>query len=144
MLMFAHCLITWLLVAMLIKLIKFSTTVILLLVIIGLVLFIILDHGIYSGKGASLTFRNESGLTITSATIDLSGKTCSVKKLEDTGEIICYFADLTDSGYNVQVELINGSKFKSNDLGYVCGGINFTDVITINKVGEIKLDQKSN
>jgi len=126
---------------MLKKIIKFSTLVVLLLILIGLVLIIFVGHGVYSGKGATLTFRNESGFTIKTATITLSGYTCGVKKLEDTGEISYYFGNLSDSSYSVQVELVNGSIFQ-DEVGYVCGGMNFRDIITINKAGEIILWEK--
>jgi hypothetical protein len=122
------------------KITKFSIVVTLLLALIGLVLMVLLVS-IYTSKGASFTFRNESGFTITSATITLSNKTCSVKKLETTGEINCYFSNLSDSHYSVEVDLANGSKIQK-DLGYVSGGMDFIDVITLSKDGELTLKSK--
>ena len=123
------------------KFFKFSTIAFLLLFLIGLILFISIGHSVYSGKGASLTFKNQSGLTISIAIISVSGQSCSVKKLENHGEINCYFGNLGDSGYTVYVELSNGSKFNAESLGYVTGGIDFSDIITINEEGEISLEQ---
>jgi len=121
------------------RLLKFSTIVILLLLVIALILFIFVGNSIYSGKGASLTFQNKSGLSISSATISVSGKLCGFKKLENQGEVNCYFDNLSDSHYQVEVELSNGSNYKAN-LGYVTGGMNFSDLIIINTAGEITLD----
>jgi len=118
---------------------KFSTIALLLLFLIGLVLLITAGHSIYSGKGASLIFKNQSGLTITSASIGVRGQSCSVKRLENNGEINCYFGNLSDSGYQVDVELSNGLIFKADDLGYVTGGIDFIDTIIINEKGGIIL-----
>ena len=121
---------------------KFSTIALLLLTLIGLMLFFAIGHGVYSGKGASLRFVNASGQTVTSAQIAVSGRFCSVKRLGG-GEIECYFENLSDSSYSVAVTLQDGAVYSANGLGYVTGGMNFDDTITINEAGEIKLDSKT-
>ena len=110
------------------------------LTLIGLVLFFAIGHSVYSGKGSSLQFVNASGQTVTSAQITVSGKSCSVKKLGVAGEVECYFENLSDSSYSVAVTLQNGTVYSANSLGYVTGGMNFNDTITINEAGVFKLD----
>ncbi|MFV1975615.1 MAG: hypothetical protein ACC651_07675 [Candidatus Scalindua sp.] len=120
------------------RLLKFSTIVFLLLFLIALILLVFIGNSFYFGKGALLTFQNNSGHSISSATISVSGKLCGFKKLENQGEVNCYFENLSDSHYKVEVQLSNGSNYKAS-LGYVTGGMNFSDVITINEAGEITL-----
>lgn len=122
---------------------NFSTIALLLLTLIGLTLFFAIGHGVYSEKGASLRFVNASGQTVTSAQIAVSGRFCSVKRLGAGGEIECYFENLSDSSYSVAVTLQDGAVYSANGLGYVTGGMNFDDTITINEAGEIKLDSKA-
>lgn len=119
---------------------KFSTIVLLLLTLIGLILFFTIGHRVYSGKGASLKFVNASGQAVASAQITVSGKSCNVKKLGAGGEFECYFENLSDSSYSVAVTLQSGAVHSANSLGYVTGGVNFSDTITINEAGVIKLD----
>lgn len=118
---------------------KFTTIVLLLFPLIGLILFFTIGHSVYSGKGASLKFVNASGQTVTSAQITVSGKFCTVKKLGTGGEYECRFENLSDSSYSVAVTLQNGAVYSANSLGYVTGGMNFSDTITINEAGVIKL-----
>jgi len=119
---------------------RFSTIAILLLVFIGLVLFFGIGHSVYSGKGASLKFANGSGQTIEAATITVAGKSCGVSLLHTGGSIQCYFENLYDSSYSVTVKLNNGDEYSAESLGYVTGGINFKDTITINQSGAIELE----
>lgn len=124
-------------------LLKFSTIALLLLTLIGLTLFFAIGHSVYSGKGATLKFVNASGQTVLSAQITVSSKFCSVKNLGVGGEVECYFENLSDSSYSVVVTLENGAEYSTNSLGYVTGGINFNDTITINEAGEFKLISKT-
>jgi hypothetical protein len=118
---------------------KFSTITILLFFLIGIVLFIAIGNSVYSGKSASLKFVNKSGQRIESADISVAGKSCSVKGLGVAGEIVCHFENLHDSSYSVSVTLESGYVFSAASLGYVTGGMNFNDTITINHSGEINL-----
>ena len=118
---------------------KFSTIALLLLFLIGTVLFFVIGNSVYSGKSASLKFVNNSGQRIESADISVAGKTCSVKGLSVGGEIECYFENLYDSSYSVSVTLKGGAVFSATSLGYVTGGMNFHDTITINNSGVIEL-----
>ena len=118
---------------------KFSTIVILLLVLIGLVVVIAVSHSFYSGKGASVRFVNASKYSLQLATISVSGRSCSVKELGAGGEVNCYFQNLYDDGYTVSVTTEDGGIFKSDSMGYVTGGINFHDTITFNEDGSFVL-----
>jgi hypothetical protein len=118
---------------------KFSTIALLLVFLIGVVLLFAIGNSVYSGKGASLKFVNGSGQRIESAHISVAGKSCSVKKLGAGGEIDCHFESLYDSSYSVSVTLEGGSVYSSTSLGYVTGGMNFNDTITINQSGVIEL-----
>jgi len=128
---------------MLKKILNYSAIVILLFLLAGLTLFIVIDYSFYSGKGTSVTIKNQSGQSISSMIVSVSGKSCSVKNLENHGEINCYFSNLTDSSYSVDVVLNNGALYKAENLGYVTGGVNFSDTIIINEMGEINLAQSS-
>ncbi|WP_422412538.1 MULTISPECIES: hypothetical protein [unclassified Endozoicomonas] len=118
---------------------KFSTIALLLIVLIGLVLFFAIGHSVYSGKGASVKFVNSSGQHIESAYISVAGQSCSVKQLGVGGEIECHFENLHDSSYSVSVTLQGGTVYSEPSLGYVTGGMNFNDTITINQSGAIEL-----
>ena len=118
---------------------KFSTIAVLLVVLIGLVLFFAIGNSVYSGKSASLKFVNSSGQHIQSASITVAGQSCSVKELGTGGEIQCHFENLYDSSYSVSVKLQSGAVYAEPSLGYVTGGMNFNDTITINKSGVIEL-----
>ena len=121
-------------------LLKFSSITMLLLILIALVLFFAVGQSIFSNKGSSLTFVNNSGQTLQSATISVAGKSCGVKALQAGGEMQCYFENLHDSSYSVSVKLENGTSHAAESLGYVTGGMNFIDTITINHSGKINLD----
>jgi len=110
---------------------KIFTCTILLLILIAMVVIYIIGSRIYQGKYAKVIFLNDSGTTIERAIVTVSGKSCSVKKLQQGGEICCYFERLTDSGYTVEGELTNGIKFKSKSMGYVTGGMNFNDKLIL-------------
>ncbi|RXJ65901.1 hypothetical protein CS022_24675 [Veronia nyctiphanis] len=118
---------------------KFSTIVFLLVILIGLVLILSVRHSMFSGKGASLTFVNSSGQNLQSAHISVAGQSCSVKQLGVGGEIKCHFENLHDSSYSVTVTLQGGVAYTEPSLGYVTGGMNFNDTITINQSGAIEL-----
>ena len=118
---------------------KFSTIAVLLIVLIVLVLFFAIGNSVYSGKTASLKFVNASGQLIKSASITVAGKSCSVKELGPGGEIRCHFEDLYDSSYSVSVKMQSGVLHSEPSLGYVTGGMNFNDTITINQSGVIEL-----
>lgn len=118
---------------------KFSTIATLLIVLIGLALFFAIGNSVYSGKSASLRFMNSTGQHIESAQISVAGQTCSVKELGIGGEIQCHFENLYDSSYSVSVKLQNGTVYTEPSLGYVTGGMNFNDTITINQSGVIEL-----
>jgi len=110
----------------------------------AIVVFYIIGTSVYQGKYAKVTFLNNSGSTIEKAIVTVSNKSCSVTKLQYKGAINCYFENLTDSGYIVEGELSNGSKFKSNSIGYVTGGMNFNDKLTLEATSEITLIQGVN
>ena len=118
---------------------KLSTIVFLLVVLIGLVAFFAIGNSVYSGKSASLRFMNSTGQHIQSAQISVAGQSCSVKELGVGGEMQCYFENLYDSSYSVSVKLQNDTVYKEPSLGYVTGGMNFNDTITINQSGVIEL-----
>ncbi len=118
---------------------KFSTISLLLVVLIGLVLFFAIGNSVYSGKSASLKFVNSSGQLIESAQISVAGKSCSVRELGAGGEIECHFENLHDSSYSVYITLKGGAVYSEPSLGYVTGGMNFSDTITINRSGVIEL-----
>ena len=119
---------------------KFTTIAGLLAILIALALFLAIGKGIYSGKGSALKFVNASGHAVSSAKITVAGKSCSFKGLANGGEVNCYFENLYDSSYSVSVTLDSGSKYTAKSLGYVTGGIDFNDRITINNAGEFKVD----
>ncbi len=123
---------------------KILTYATLLLFLIAIVLLFIIGNSVYSGKSAKVSFINNSGREIKSATISVSGKSCSVKKLQHTGEMHCIFENLTDSSYMVEGTLTNGNSFKGNSMGYVTGGINFNDKITLESTNEVVLVQGIN
>ncbi len=123
---------------------KIFTCAILLLVLITIVIFYIIGSSIYQGKYAKVTFFNNSGTTIERAIVTVSGKSCSVKKLQQNGEIRCYFENLNDSGYRVEGELIGGIKFKSKSIGYVTGGMNFNHKLTLEPTYEVTIAQGKN
>jgi hypothetical protein len=103
------------------------------------IIALLIGHSIYSNKGASLKFVNSSGQHIESALISVSGQSCKVKKLGIGGEINCFFKDLYDGSYSVSVSLQGGAVYSEPSLGYVTGGMDFQDTITINQSGEIEL-----
>ena len=119
-------------------LLKFSTIAILLIILIGIVVVGIIGHEVYSGKGVALTFINNSGQSADSVVIAVSGQSCSANGLERGGKFSCRIENLSDSGYNVQVKLRSGSTFSVKDFGYVTGGMESVEEITINENGEIK------
>ena len=113
---------------------KFTTIVFLLLFLSVLVFFVSINNN--NDNGASLTFTNKSGHSISRATITVSGKTCGFKGLENLGEVNCYFENLYDSHYHINIELSTGSNINA-DLGYVTSGMSFNHLIIINSAGEI-------
>lgn len=122
---------------------KFSTVVLLLLLLIGLVVFVSVGYSVYSGKGATVKLVNLSGQVIVEASVSVAGQTCSVKKLGSGGEIQCHFKNLHEGSYSISATMQNGEVFLEPNLGYVTGGINFNDTITINQSGVIALVSKS-
>ena len=123
------------------KIKSFLTCGTLLAALIIITAFYIVGNSIYKGKYAKVTFINDSGKTIKQVTIHLSGKLCSAKGLIHTGEVHCVFENLYDSGYLVEGTLDDGNIFKSNSMGYVTGGINFNDLITLNPSNNVTLVQ---
>ena len=106
--------------------------------------FYTVGSSIYQGKYAKVNFINDSGKTINQVTIHLSGKLCSAKGLIHKGEFHCIFENLHDSSYQVEGTLSDNTKFKSNSMGYVTGGINFNDIVTLNASNEVILVQGIN
>ena len=123
------------------KIKSFLTCGALLVALIIITAIYIVGSSVYQGKSAKVTFINDSGETINQVIIHLSGKRCSVKGLINTGEVHCVFENLHDSGYQVEGYLNDGNTFKSDNMGYVTGGINFNDVITLNSSNEVILVQ---
>lgn len=119
---------------------KFTTIVILLIMLIGLVLVFFVSNSFYEGKGTSIKFINYSGQPIVSANILVAGQACSVKHLGVNGELQCYFENLYDSHYAVSVTLQSGSGFTEESLGYVTSGVDYYDTISINSFGKIVLE----
>ena len=119
---------------------KFSTVAVLLLALIGLVLLFGLGYSLYQNKGANLKFINASGQHLESVKVLVSGKQCSVSKLGPNGEFSCYFENLSDSSYAVTATSQSGKVYSVSSLGYVSGGMNFNDIITINQSGVIALE----
>ena len=113
---------------------------ILLLALIVLVI-VLVGYGHYSNKGTVVRFVNLSSNAISTIRIDVSGRFCEAKEVGINGELTCQFTDLSDSEYEVNIELTDGTQI-SNELGYVTGGINFNDVIEFNS--DLKLGLKTN
>ena len=100
-----------------------------------------IGSSVYQGKSSKVTFINDSGKTINQVIIQLSSKHCSAKGLIHTGEVHCVFENLHDSGYLVEGVLSDGGTFKSNSMGYVTGGMNFNDLLTLNSSNKVILVQ---
>jgi hypothetical protein len=118
---------------------NFSTIVLLLIVLIGFVFFFAIGNSVYSGKSASLKFVNGTSQRVESALISVAGKSCRVKELAVGGEMECHFDNLYDSSYSVSVTMQSGAVYSEPSLGYVTGGMDFNDTITINQSGVIEL-----
>lgn len=114
------------------------------LLALGLGAIFLIDHLVYSGKGANLKFVNSSGQVVSSARVSVAGKFCAVKELSEGGEFDCYFENLYDSSYSVSVTLENGAIYSEESLGYVTGGFDFNHTITINQSGVIALEPSPN
>ena len=123
------------------KIKSFLTCGALLVALIIITAVYIVGSSVYQGKSAKVTFINDSGKTINQVIIHLSGKHCSAKGLIHTGEVHCVFENLHDSGYQVESALNDGNTFKSDNMGYVTGGINFNDLITLNSSNKVVLVQ---
>ena len=84
-------------------------------------------------------FINASDFQIAKVIVSVSGKFCSAKELGVGGELNCTFQDLYDDGYAVTVTTSEGNEYSNDSMGYVTGGINFTDTITFKKDGSFEL-----
>ena len=121
------------------NLFKFTTIVLLLLTLIGLLLVFALVYVFYSNKGASMEFQNASRQVVESAEIAVSDKSCLVSGLVPGGKFRCYFENLSDSSYSVSVKLKDGQLYTKESLGYLSGGFDFYHVIRIYQSGDIEL-----
>ena len=126
------------------KIKSFLTCGSLLVALIIITAIYVVGSNVYQGKYAKMAFINNSGKTINQVVIHLSGKLCSAKGLIHTGELHCIFENLHDSSYQVEGILSDNRKFKSSSMGYVTGGMNFNDVVTLNSSNEVILVQGSN
>lgn len=111
-----------------------------LLLIVGVAIAIgFAGHKVYCGKGATLTFTNNSGQTADLVLIQNGGKSCMAKGIENGGMFSCRIEGLVEGpGFQVQVALRNGKGFSVTGPGYVSGGVEYVGKLAIDTSGKLE------
>jgi hypothetical protein len=110
------------------------------LLVIGVAIAIgFAGHRVYCGRGATLTFTNNSGQIADLVLIENGGKLCKAKGIERGGMFSCRIEDLVEGpGFQVQVALRNGKAFSVVGPGYVTGGVEYVGEISVDANGRLE------
>jgi hypothetical protein len=96
-------------------------------------------HKVYCGRGATLTFTNNSGQTADLVLIENGGKSCKAKGVESGGMFSCRIEGLVEGpGFQIQVALRNGKGFSVTGPGYVTGGMEYVGEIAVDANGKFE------
>lgn len=92
----------------------------------------------------NVTIINQSNTSIETLTVSLSSNSAvhTIKGIKTEGSISLEFYDFPDSHYVLTGKLEN-SKNISEEVGYICPGIDSNDTIIINSEGSVSLKRKT-